>query len=89
MKKIATLALTIVALCTNAQNINDAMRFSQTDLGGTARFKAMSGAFGALGGDLSAINVNPAGSSIFANNQLGISLSNNHNPLPANRFKCT
>ena len=74
MKKIATLALTIVALYTNAQNINDALRFSQTDLGGTARFKAMSGAFGALGGDLSAINVNPAGSSIFANNQLGICL---------------
>lgn len=86
MKKIATLALTIVALYTNAQNINDALRFSQTDLGGTARFKAMSGAFGALGGDLSAINVNPAGSSIFANNQLGISLSNNNYKNDSNYY---
>ncbi|NJX17140.1 transporter, partial [Tamlana crocina] len=34
---------------------------------GTARYRAMSGAFGALGGDLSALNVNPAGSAVFLN----------------------
>ncbi len=56
------------------QNINDALRYSQTDLGGTARFNSMSGAFGALGGDLSSISLNPAGSTVFANNQAGGSL---------------
>lgn len=56
------------------QNITDALRYSQTDLGGTARYNSMSGAFGALGGDLSAISLNPAGSTVFANNQAGISL---------------
>ena len=35
----------------------------------------MGGAFGALGGDLSALNVNPAGSAVFNNNQFGASLS--------------
>ena len=33
----------------------DAVRYANDDLTGTARFRAMSGAFGALGGDLSAI----------------------------------
>jgi hypothetical protein len=36
----------------------------------------MSGAFGALGGDLSSLNVNPAGSAVFSNNQMGLTLSN-------------
>jgi len=58
----------------NSQNISDALRYSQENLNGTARFHALSGAFGALGGDFSAIQVNPAGSSVFANTQVGISL---------------
>lgn len=58
-----------------AQDITDALRFSQDNLVGTARFRAMGGAFGAVGGDFSAINVNPAGSVIFANNQVGLTLS--------------
>ena len=29
------------------------------NLNGTARYRAMGGAFGAVGGDLSALNVNP------------------------------
>ena len=36
---------------------------------GSARFQSMGGAFGALGGDLSAININPAGSAVFIDNQ--------------------
>jgi hypothetical protein len=36
----------------------------------------MGGAFGALGGDLSAINVNPAGSAVFNDNQYEFTLSN-------------
>jgi hypothetical protein len=40
------------------------LRYSQDNLNGTARFRAM-GAFGALGGDLSSLNVNPAGSAIL------------------------
>ena len=69
----ALLCLTNYAL--QAQNSTDAIRFSQTDIGGTARFSAMSGAFGALGGDLSAIGINPAGSVIFNNNQAGMTLA--------------
>ncbi|RTY99042.1 transporter [Flavobacterium sp. RSP49] len=59
-----------------SQEISDALRYSQNNLNGTARFRAMSGAFGALGGDLSSINVNPAGSAVFTNNQMAVTLTN-------------
>jgi len=41
------------------------LRYSTGETEGTARFKSMSGAFGALGGDMSAVSINPAGSAIF------------------------
>ena len=56
-----------------AQNINEALRYSTENLQGTARFQAMGGAFGALGGDLSSLNVNPAGSAVFNNSLFTIS----------------
>ena len=46
----------------------DAIRYAVENLTGSARYRAMGGAFGAIGGDLSAINQNPAGSIFFANN---------------------
>ena len=39
--------------------------FSGNDGNGSARFAAMSGAFGALGGDVSSMSINPAGISVF------------------------
>ena len=47
------------------QNTSDAIRYSTGETEGTARFKSMSGAFGALGGDMSAVSINPAGSAVF------------------------
>lgn len=81
MKKILCSFALAFALSSNGQNITDALRYSQTDLTGTARFTAMSGAFGALGGDLSSISYNPASSAIFNNNQAGVTLRsyNTHN----------
>jgi len=90
MKKYLFLILLGLAFNTaQSQEIIDAVRFSQENLNGTARFRAMSGAFGALGGDLSSINVNPAGSAIFANNQMGITLSNNSTKNNSNYFGST
>lgn len=59
----------------NAQDINDALRYSNGEIMGSARYRALSGAFGALGGDLSAINANPAGSAVFNNSFASISLA--------------
>jgi len=69
-----------------SQEIPDAVRYAQDNLTGTARFRAMGGAFGALGGDLSSINVNPAGSAVFSNNQLTITLSNSNLKNNSNYF---
>ena len=60
----------------NAQDITDAIRYSSESSYGTARFRAMSGAFGALGGDLSGVSLNPAGSAVFNNSHTSFSLSN-------------
>ncbi|MFL5751997.1 MAG: OmpP1/FadL family transporter [Bacteroidia bacterium] len=49
----------------NAQNDQDVMRYSQTGIGGDARFVGMAGSFGALGANLSAVNYNPAGLGLY------------------------
>lgn len=48
-----------------AQDLEDAIRYGSDQTQGTARFKAMAGAFGALGADLSGVSINPAGAAIF------------------------
>ncbi len=55
--------------------LSDVVRLSNENLTGTARFRAMGGAFGAVGGDLSAINTNPAGSTLFNNNVASMSMT--------------
>ncbi len=57
-----------------SQEITDALNYSLDNMQGTARYRAMSGAFGALGGDLSSIQINPAGSAIFNNGFAAASL---------------
>lgn len=77
MKKLSLLFIAAFSMSNiMAQDITDAVRYSQDEIQGTARFRAMSGAFGALGGDLSAVSINPASSSIFTLGQASISLSN-------------
>ncbi|QLC67903.1 outer membrane protein transport protein [Flavobacterium sp. LPB0248] len=77
MKKILFLFITgLTVSASYSQEVSDALRYSQENLTGTARFRAMSGAFGAVGGDISSLSVNPAGSAIFNSNQVGVSFSN-------------
>jgi len=68
MKKIFFIAITLVS-CTllNAQNVvvGDVLRTSQNIYSGSARFTAMGGAMGALGGDLSAVTINPGGLGVY------------------------
>ncbi len=73
MKRYLAFIVLLVCAASNAQNINDVLRYSNENLTGTARFQGMGGAFGALGGDMSALNVNPAGSAVFNNSQFSVS----------------
>ena len=76
MKKFIILFIGLISMSvTNAQNISDALRYSEDEIQGTARFRALSGAFGALGGDMSAVSINPAGSAIFTSSHASISLT--------------
>jgi hypothetical protein len=76
MKRYLTFIALVVCAFGSAQNINEVLRYSTENLQGTARFQAMGGAFGALGGDLSSLNINPAGSAVFNNSLFTISGSN-------------
>ncbi len=77
MKKLHLLCIGFLSMASlYAQDISDALRYSQGNIEGTARFRALSGAFGALGGDLSAVNINPASSAVFNQSYLAFSLSN-------------
>ena len=86
MKKIFIILSILLAGSVQAQNITDAYRYSSEELNGTARFQALSGAFGALGGDLSAITVNPASSAVFLNSFGTMTLSHRSTNKSVNYF---
>lgn len=72
-KYIVLVSLMASCLFVSAQSEFDALKYSKTDITGTARFVGMSGAFGALGGDMSAININPAGIGVYRSSELSLS----------------
>ncbi|MDQ3192360.1 MAG: outer membrane protein transport protein [Bacteroidota bacterium] len=77
MKKINFLIFILVSpFCIlQAQTVDDALRYSQLNVYGTSRFSAMSGAFGALGGDFGASSTNPAGLAIFRSSEFTVTPS--------------
>ncbi len=75
MKKLNLLFIGLLSMSTlYAQDITDAVRYSQDEIQGSARFRALSGAFGALGGDMSAVSLNPAGSAVFSQSHASFSI---------------
>ena len=88
LKKISIFLL-LFSFSLNSQSLNDFLKISTDNPIGTARFESMGGAFGALGGDLSAINVNPAGSAIFNDNQYEFTLSNSKKSTKSYYFSDT
>lgn len=73
----------------NAQSLgyNDlGVLFSGDDNNGTARYRAMSGAFGALGGDMSATDINPAGLAVFLKSEFSVSLNSRNQSINSNYY---
>jgi hypothetical protein len=62
---ITILILAITAQLGIAQNEVEALRYSRTTFGGTARYMAMAGAFGSLGADFSTLSSNPGGIGLY------------------------
>lgn len=76
MKAIYSLIFSVLSIAmAQAQQITDGLRYSTEQNPGSARFVALSGAMGALGGDFSAIRNNPAGGAVFLNSGIMVSTS--------------
>jgi len=63
-----------------------AILFSENDENGSARFVGMSGAFGAVGGEISAMNVNPAGISIYQSNAYNATFNSRNTDIISNYY---
>ena len=70
--------LALAALCSGSmlfgQGVIDALRYSQQDIRGTARYMGMAGAFGALGGDITTLSQNPAGIGVYRNSDIAATI---------------
>jgi long-subunit fatty acid transport protein len=90
MKNFITVAaLLAVILASHSQSLGYqdlALLFSQDDANGTARFTSMSGAFGALGGDISVMNINPAGLAVFNNSLFSGSFNSRNTDIRADYY---
>jgi hypothetical protein len=70
---IAIGLLVFLPIFCSAQDFTDALRYSSLRIEGTARSGGMGNAFGALGGDFTAININPAGLGIYRSSEFSVS----------------
>ncbi len=78
MKKILLFTIALASLTLNSQTlsyVDQAVLFSTGENYGTARYTGMGGAFGAIGGDISAVDINPAGLAVFNNTSFSTSMS--------------
>lgn len=73
MRKTAiSILLMISAAAVYGQTAYDALTFSENNYEGSARTVAMGNAFTALGGDIGAVSINPAGSAVAGYSQFAI-----------------
>lgn len=70
---LTALGLGLTLTSVQAQTVYDAAQIVDSDLNGTARFVAMGGAMGALGGDISTMGTNPAGIGIYRSHDFATS----------------
>ncbi len=80
MRRIG-ITIAALALCGSvafSQGMIEALKLGQTELQGTARYMGMSGAFGALGGDISAMSSNPAGLAVYRTSEVVTTLNLSH-----------
>ena len=74
-KIIFFVAFAALSSMSNSQSLgyqNLSLMFSRNDGNGSARFVAMGGAFGAVGGDVTSMIINPAGISVFNGNNASL-----------------
>lgn len=76
MKRTLTTIIALLSLfAAFGQGADDACLFSQTYYQGTAKAMGMGNAMGAVGGDMTAININPAGMGVYRSDEFTATLS--------------
>ena len=76
MKKFAyfLFSLVFIANYSYSQGEVEALKYSRNELYGTARSMAMGNAFGALGGDITGVSINPAGIAVYRSSEVVVTL---------------
>jgi hypothetical protein len=71
MKRLTIISLILLAagFSLKAQYAEDVLRYSRYSIGGSARYMATGGAFGALGADFTTASVNPAGIGLYKSSE--------------------
>jgi len=72
MRNIIFLIAISFSINLQAQTVSDALRYSNLEVGGTARTVGVGGGIGALGADYSVLSTNPAGVAAFRTNEFVI-----------------
>jgi len=74
MKRYIILIVIVLTMpiLVSAQDLVDALRYSDIQVSGTARAGAMGNAFGALGGDFTSAGINPAGLGLYRSGEFAI-----------------
>ncbi|MES2418248.1 MAG: hypothetical protein V4541_08660 [Bacteroidota bacterium] len=86
MISIFVIAIVAITNSSYAQYASDALRFSQTNYGSTARFKAMGNAQIGVGGDMSSLGGNPAGLGLFTKSEFSLTPEFNQTGINAVYF---
>jgi hypothetical protein len=84
IKLVLIVALLVSQITVEAQVLGYTdlgLLFSNESIQGSARSRAMKNSFGALGGDLSAISINPSAGAVFSNSLAAFSIANNHQDI--------
>jgi hypothetical protein len=82
MKKLYIITIIfLLAVTASAQTVDDACLFSQTYYQGTAKALGMGNAMGAVGGDMTAVCINPASMGVYRSSEVtaSINLLDNYN----------
>lgn len=72
MKRILYIVLLAFPMFVTSQNMYNITNLLENDPSGTARFISMGGSMGALGGDLSVMGTNPAGTAVYRSSDFNI-----------------
>lgn len=89
-KSIVILIITaFVPFMIQAQDMIDALRFSNFQVSGTARAGGMGNAFGALGGDFTSVSINPAGLGLYRSGEFSVTPKFNYSKIEGNYMNTT